>query len=88
MKDFLDLRIREMGNIMLPKIETIDPNVRAHMLERIDNIIRNDEDIEAALDIVDRELLVNILEIDPQWCVQCRTIWKKMQNRRLSRGSN
>lgn len=84
----LEILPGEMGNIVLPKIETIDHNVRAHMLERIDNIIRNDEDIEAALDIVDRELLINILGIDPQWCVQCRTIWKKMQNRRLSRGSN
>lgn len=84
----LEILPGEMGNIVLPKIGTIDPNVRARMLKRIDNIIRNDEDIEAALDIVDGELLINILGIDPQWCFQCRAIWKKMQNRRLSRGSN
>ena len=45
-----------------------------------------DEDIEKALDLVDQEVLVNLLGVDPVVCSQFRTIWKKMQRRRLGRG--
>ncbi len=76
----------EMGNIMLPKIDNIDPNLRRKLLKQVDNIIRNKEDIETALDIVDEELLVNILGIDGEICKRCRIIWKKLQKRRLGRG--
>ena len=44
------------------------------------------EDIEKALDLVDRKLLVEVLGIEKEICVSCRQIWKKMQKRRLGRG--
>jgi len=56
------------------------------LLERIDSIVRNDEDIEKALDLVDQKLLVEVLGIDKNICTSCRQIWKKMQMRRLGRG--
>ena len=56
------------------------------MLAHIDSIVRNDEDIEKALNIVDEELLVKILGINQEVCYVCRNIWKKMQQRRLGRG--
>ena len=56
------------------------------MLKRIDAIVREDDDIEKALDIVDKEILVDILGIEAEWCEKCRAIWKKMQRRRLGRG--
>lgn len=82
----LEILPGEMGNIMLPKIKEIDAHFRAALLERVDSIVRKDDDIEAALDIVDQEILVEILGIDPTWCAQFRAIWRKLQKRRLGRG--
>ena len=82
----LEILPGEMGNIMLPKIVDIDPQKRAGLLQRVDGIVRKDDDIEVALNIVDQELLVDILGLDPAWCTQCRAIWRKLQKRRLGRG--
>ena len=82
----LEILPGEMGNILLPKVEKIDPALRDRLLTLIDSVVRNDENIETALDIVDRELLVNALGIEPEICRKCRAIWKKMQKRRLGRG--
>ncbi len=82
----LEILPGEMGNILLPKVEKIDSVFRNKLLTLIDTIVRNDEDIELALDVVDKELLVGTLGIDPAICRRCRVIWKKMQKRRLGRG--
>lgn len=82
----LEILPGEMGNILLPKIEHIDANLRNSILEEVDRIIRNDENIEKALDLVDQEVLVNLLKIEPDICKRFRRIWKKMQKRRLGRG--
>ncbi len=82
----LELLPGEVGNIMLPIIDNIDNKLRTNLLEQIDNIVRNDEDIEKALDLVDRKLLIEVLGIDKNVCVTCRKTWKKMQKRRLGRG--
>lgn len=82
----LEILPGEMGNIMLPKIEVMDDDVRASILMRVDTIVRHNINIEQALDIVDQEVLVGILGIDEEWCKQCRNIWRKMQKRRLGRG--
>lgn len=84
----LEILPGEMGSILLPKVEWIDPALRNRLLAHIDAIVRNDEDIELALDTVDKELLVDTLGIDPKICHKCRAIWKKMQKRRLGRGYN
>lgn len=76
----------EMGNILLPKVEAVDPKLREVLLAHIDSVVRNGEDIEKALNIVDEELLVKTLGIDSEICRKCRVIWKKMQRRRLGRG--
>ena len=82
----LEILPGEVGNIMLPVITNIDEALKNELLERIDTIVRNDEDIEAALDLVDQKLLVEILGIDKSICTSCRQIWEKMQKRRLGRG--
>lgn len=82
----LEILPGEMGNILLPKGENIAPELRDNLLTYIDSVVRNDEDIEKALDIVDEKLLVKTLGVDPDICRKCRTIWKKMQKRRLGRG--
>lgn len=82
----LEILPGEVGNIMLPIVEDIDDTLRDSLLCQIDTIVRNDEDIEKALDLVDQKLLVEILGIDRELCSKCRNIWKKMQKRRLGRG--
>ena len=82
----LEILPGEMGNILLPKVEKINSALRDRLLALIDSVVRNDESIEIALDIVDRELLVNVLGIESEICRKCRAIWKKMQKRRLGRG--
>lgn len=76
----------EMGNILLPKVETVNLKLREMLLAHIDSVVRNGEDIETALNIVDEELLIKTLGIDSEICRKCRVIWKKMQRRRLGRG--
>lgn len=46
-------------------------------MSEIDRIVREDDDIEKALDIGDKEVLVGMLGLDQEICDQCRTIWKK-----------
>lgn len=82
----LEILPGEMGNILLPKITNLDPDLRADLLHRVDTVVRYNEDIELALDLVDRELLINLLGIEPELCDICRKIWKKLQKRRLGRG--
>lgn len=82
----LEILPGEMGNIMLPRIDNIDLATRTELLRQIDEIVRSECNIENALDIVDKEVLVKMLGIDYSWCSLCRTIWKKLQKRRLSRG--
>ena len=82
----LEILPGEMGNILLPRVENIAPELRAKLLKLIDTVVRKDEDIEKVLDRVDEELLVNTLGIDLEICRKCRSVWKKMQRRRLGRG--
>lgn len=83
----LEILPGEMGKIMLPKItENVDTKLKKELLSYIDRIVRMDDDIEKALDVVDRKLLIEQLGISESLCSQCRTIWKKLQQRRLTRG--
>lgn len=82
----LEVLPSEVGNVMLPKISNLDSKFRDELLARVDRIVRSDDDIELALDIVDRELLVNHLGIDLELCQRFRRIWKRFQQRRLTRG--
>jgi len=81
----LEILPGEMGNILIPIIKDIDKKLRKNLLKNIDEIIRQGNDIELALDLVDKKLLVDVLGIKPDICKQCRIIWKKLQSRRLKR---
>ena len=82
----LEILPGEMGNIMIPVLDGISVDVRDELLREVDKIVREEGNIEDALDLVDQEALVNLLGIDPAWCRECRAIWKKLQRRRLGRG--
>lgn len=81
----LEILPGEMGNILLPRVENVDLKLRKKLLGYVDEVVRNNKNIERALDLVDQELLVNTLGIDSGLCSECRAIWKKLQKRRLSR---
>jgi adenine-specific DNA-methyltransferase len=44
--------------------------------------------VELALDLVDGKLLIDMLGIEAEICQQCRSIWKKLQRRRLERNGD
>ena len=82
----LEILPGEMGDILIPIIDGIESSLRDNLLSQIDEIIRKGKDIELALDLVDKELLIDTLGIEAEICYQCRNIWKKLQSRRLKRG--
>ena len=81
----LEILPGEMGNIMLPVINDVPESTKNELLQKIDTIVRNNEDIEVALELVDNEVLIKYLGIDSEICAICRAIWKKLQKRRLGR---
>jgi len=82
----LEILPSEVGNIMLPLINNIEIKDQKKLLQEIDKIIRLDDNIERVLDLVDKEIIINLLGVDQTVCIACRKIWKKMQKRRLKRG--
>ncbi|QSX04790.1 class I SAM-dependent methyltransferase [Sedimentibacter sp. zth1] len=82
----LEILPGEMGNIMLPIVENFPEDKKKELLKKIDNIVRNNENIEDALDLVDNVVLIEFLKFDSDLCKTCRNIWKKLQKRRLGRG--
>jgi adenine-specific DNA-methyltransferase len=81
----LEILPGEMGNILLPVVNGINVALRDELLNQVDAIIRNGDDVELALDLVDQRLLVYTLGIETEICRQCRDIWRKLQRRRLGR---
>lgn len=80
----LEILPGEVGNIMLPKIQSLPSEKKSDIIHQIDNVIRNNQDVEQALDVGDKAI-IDLLDIDSDWCKQCRKIWKKLQHRRLKR---
>ena len=81
----LEILPKETGNIMLPKMNDVGLALIEKLLNKIDGLIRSNQSIDMILDIVDREILVEQLGIDKELCVDFRSIWKKLQRRRLKR---
>lgn len=82
----LEILPGEVGNILVPKLDNIPIETVRQVLKEVDRIVRDDEPIENALDIVDREILIKSIGIDKKLCIDARNIWKKLQRRRLKRG--
>lgn len=83
----LEILPGEMGKIQLPVVKDVNKKLKKELLSYVDEIVRNDADIELALDRIDKELLEAELGIDSSICITCRAIWKKLQRRRLERGN-
>ena len=82
----LEILPGEVGNILVPILDNVPIEKIREVLAEIDRIVRNEEDIEKALNLVDNEILVQYLHLDESVCNAAREIWKKMQRRRLKRG--
>lgn len=83
----LEILPGKMGNILIPKIQQIDPAFRSELLQEIDHVVRNDDDIEKVLNLVDREIFTKLLGINQDICSQCRIIWKN-ENEKIRAGIN
>ena len=81
----LEILPGEVGNVLVPILDCVPIEKVREILAEVDRIVRNGEDIENALNLVDNEILVRYLHMDEDVCVATRKIWKKMQHRRLKR---
>ncbi len=82
----LEILPGEVGNLFVPKLDMVSMDKVREILKRVDQIIRKDETIEKALDIVDNEIMVKEVGIESELCKNARGIWRKLQGRRLKRG--
>lgn len=82
----LEILPGEVGNIIVPVLDDIPIEKIKEILKEVDAIVRREENIELALELVDNEILINYLNIERDVCIESRKIWKKLQSRRLKRG--
>lgn len=82
----LEILPGEVGNIYVPKLDEVSIEEIRELLQQVDLVIRNKGNIEEALDIVDKKILVDVLGFEQKVCTDARCIWKKLQRRRLNRG--
>lgn len=82
----LEILPGEVGNIFVPKLDDVPIEEIRGLLEQIDSIVRGNGNIEDALEIVDKKMLVDFLGVEQRVCTNARRIWKKLQRRRLNRG--
>lgn len=84
----LEILPGEAGNIYVPKLDSVPIEKIREVLKEVDAIVRKNDDIEKALDLVDKTILVDLLGVEKGLCKTARKIWKKLQARRLGRGKN
>ncbi|MEE1173226.1 MAG: hypothetical protein U0K87_12825 [Ruminococcus sp.] len=66
----------EVGIIMIPKIPDLSHKKKNDIINQIDNIVRNNQDVE--LDIGDQKF-IDLFGVGSNWCEKCRKIWEKLQ---------
>lgn len=82
----LEILPGEVGNISVPILDCVPIGTIREVLSKVDKIVRDKDNIENALDLVDQEILKRYLQIQDETCAMARGIWKKLQHRRLKRG--
>ena len=78
----LELEPREAEQLPIPAPAHGDAELAAD----VDLLLRANE-IEKALDVVDRRVLIDGLGFSPETVAQCRTAWSTLRDRRTKRGS-
>lgn len=82
----LEVLPSEASNIYLPAIKKMTKEKMLMILSKIDEMIRNNIEIEDVLNYSDREILINGLGLEYDYIMKFRKIWKTLQQRRLNRG--
>ena len=82
----LEILPGEVGKVLVPILDCVPIEKVKEILYQVDEIVRNGENIEKALDLVDNSILGEYLHVNEETCSMARGIWKKMQHRRLKRG--
>lgn len=81
----LEILPGEASNIVLPDLSEFSLEETKRLLPLVDNTIRNNDNIENILDIIDKQVLIDYLGIDKEICNEFRDIWKRLMKRRHSR---
>jgi adenine-specific DNA methylase len=77
----LELEPREAEALPFPRPD----GITGEMVEAVDALVR-DGRLADALDLVDRELLVRRLGMEPELVAAMRSVWQRLRDRRLARG--
>lgn len=84
----LEILPGEFEKVMIPNLQDCrlitDDDVN-YLIQQIDSHVRNNDDIEVILDLVDQTILIEILGINKDVVNQFREIWSILKNRRLNR---
>lgn len=81
----LEILPGELEKVVLPNLQEIDSSLASSLIKKIDEVIRDNDDIEVILDEIDQVVLVDYIGIEKEVVLQFRNIWKKLMNRRLNR---
>jgi hypothetical protein len=76
----LELEPSEAEDLPVPDPEMV-PDA---LIEQVDQLVRNGE-IEAALDLVDKTVLIDKIGLDESAVAASRKAWEKLRNRRTGR---
>lgn len=84
----LEILPGEFEKVMIPNLQDsklITDDVVNYLIKEIDNYVRNDNNIESVLDLVDKTILIETLGMDKDVVNQFRQIWTILKDRRLNR---
>lgn len=85
----LEILPRELENVTIPNLVDLDveDEVVETLFDYVDNVIRGEEDIEVALDMIDQTLLIQRMGFAEEDIRTCRSIWHRLKDRRIGRGN-
>ncbi|RAZ81522.1 class I SAM-dependent methyltransferase [Planococcus halotolerans] len=86
----LEILPRELENVRIPNLFDIDieEEIVDMLFDALNNTIREERNIEEALDLIDELILVDRLNFSREDIQAFRGIWHKLKSRRLGRGIN
>lgn len=86
----LEILPKEVGRIMLPNLsnkELISDELVEELVNKIDKSIRENNNIEAILDEIDKKILIDIIGMPKDVVFAFRKMWLTLRDRRLERGN-
>lgn len=84
----LEILPRELENVTIPNLVDLDveDEVVEMLFDYVDNVVREERDIEVALDMIDQTLLIQRMGFAEEDIRACRNIWHRLKDRRIGRG--